>query len=180
MEAIMGTVTCFAGNYAPRNYMTCNGQVLAISTNQALFSILGTTYGGNGTSTFALPDLRGRAPVSSGQGYGLQNYTLGEVTGSESATLIQDNLPPHIHQGPVQLQLDADSSEGGVSRAVGTYPAVLANAYAPSPTAGVTMAAPKYSATINPAGNNQPIDVRSPVLALTYIICVQGIYPSRN
>src|SRR5689334_22706995 len=112
MEGVYGVVTCFAGNFAPRNWATCDGQILSISQNTALFSILGTTYGGNGQTTFALPDLRGRAPISSGQGPGLTNYSLGESLGSETTTLTISNLPAHNHNGQATVQLKADSEDG--------------------------------------------------------------------
>jgi microcystin-dependent protein len=100
MEGVLAVVTCFAADFAPKNWALCSGQILQISTNQALFSLLGTTYGGNGIQTFGLPDLRGRTPVSAGQGPGLSNYNLGQVTGAESVTLTTPNLPSHIHTGP--------------------------------------------------------------------------------
>src|SRR4051812_22593920 len=91
----LGTISLFAGNFAPRGWAFCNGQILPIAQNTALFSILGTTYGGNGQTTFALPDLRGRAPIHWGQGPGLTNRELGEVSGSENVTLISTQMPIH-------------------------------------------------------------------------------------
>src|SRR5436189_142599 len=107
MEGVIAVVTCFAADFAPKNWAFCNGQLLAISTNQALFSLLGTTYGGNGVQTFGLPDLRGRTPVSPGQGNGLSNYALGQSAGAESVSVTGNNMPAHNHNGNITLQLDA-------------------------------------------------------------------------
>jgi microcystin-dependent protein len=180
MEGVMAVVTCFAADFAPKNWAFCNGQLLPIAQNQALFSLLGTTYGGNGVNTFGLPDLRGRRPVSQGQGPGLSMYTLGEVTGTETTTLTINNIPPHLHNGTIALQLDADSSDGGVGRAINTYPAGLANSYAAPTAVTGQMATPGYNVTIGAAGGNQPFPVLMPYLVVNYIICMYGIFPSRN
>jgi microcystin-dependent protein len=180
MEGTIAVVTTFAADFAPRNWALCNGQILAINTNQALFSLVGTTYGGNGTTTFALPNLQSRTPVSQGQGPGLSNYTLGQFAGAENVTLLANNLPGHVHTGAVALKLSADSSDGSVTRAVNSFPAVYAGAYATAPGSGVTMATPAYNATIGNAGTGQPMNIRAPFLAINYIICLFGIFPSRN
>src|SRR5438045_7604430 len=96
-EGFIGEIRMFGGNFAPKGYQLCNGQILPIAQNTALFSILGTTYGGNGQTTFGLPDLRGRAPVSAGQGPGLPNYDLGTQTGSPTTTLTTGQMPTHSH-----------------------------------------------------------------------------------
>ena len=97
MDEYIGIIKLFAGNFAPRNWALCQGQLLPIAQNQALFSILGTTYGGNGTTNFALPDLRGRTPICFGQGPGLQPYVQGQTGGVETVTLIQTQIPAHTH-----------------------------------------------------------------------------------
>src|SRR3982074_103263 len=97
MDGYIGEIRMFAGNFAPRNWATCDGQLLAIAQNTALFSILGTTYGGNGQTTFALPDLRGRGPTHAGQGPGLTNHVLGETGGAENVTLTVGQIPVHNH-----------------------------------------------------------------------------------
>jgi microcystin-dependent protein len=178
MEGVLAVVTCFAADFAPRGWAFCNGQILPIAQNQALFSLLGTTYGGNGVTTFALPNLQGRTAVSSGQGLGLSNYTLGQLTGTETVTLTSGNLPSHVHNGNISLQLDADSSDGTITRAANSYPALYAGAYASTP--GAAMAAPGYNVSIGTAGGGQPMPIRAPFLAINYIICLQGIFPSRN
>src|SRR5438270_2669849 len=96
-EPFLGEIRMFGGNFAPRGWSLCNGQLLPIAQNTALFSLLGTTYGGNGQTTFALPDLRGRVPLHWGQGPGLSNYDLGEQTGTESVTLLSTQMPAHSH-----------------------------------------------------------------------------------
>lgn len=174
----MAVVTCFAADFAPKYWALCNGQIMQIATNQALFSLLGTTYGGNGVQTFGLPNLQGRTPVSPGQGPGLSNYNLGQVSGAEGVTLNVSNLPPHNHSGPVALQLQADSNPGSSTSVEFAYPAGLNGAYANTPNA--TMLAPTYAATIGNAGNNQPLSILSPYLAINYVICIYGIFPSRN
>jgi microcystin-dependent protein len=177
-EPYIGAIVLFAGNFAPRGWALCQGQLLAISQNTALFSILGTTYGGNGTSTFALPDLRGRVPVSSGQGPGLSPYDLGEVTGVENITLLTQNMPSHTH---LVNASSATSGRGG-NIPTGNLLATTANAgtntvdiYAAG-SPGVQMS-PQM---IAPTGNNLPVSIIQPILCLNYIIALQGIFPSRN
>jgi microcystin-dependent protein len=173
MDVYLGLIFLFGGNFAPRGFAFCNGQLLAISQNAALFSILGTTYGGDGQQTFALPDLRGRAPIGFGQGQGLTNFTLGEVGGAESATLLAANLPAHTHT------LMGDNTAGGHQ-----YPGpnhVLGAATA----TGLFYSANNPNTTMDPTsigatGNNVPFSIRQPYLALNYIIATQGIFPSRN
>src|SRR5262245_37195252 len=110
MQAIMAYVTCFGGNYAPQGWALCNGQLLSIQVNSALYSLLGNVYGGDGVSTFALPNLCGRTPVSAGTGPGLSEYALGQLVGQETITLTVQNMPSHNHNGTVNLQWAADSS----------------------------------------------------------------------
>lgn len=180
MDGTMAVVTCFAADFAPKNWALCSGQILPIAQNQALFSLLGTTYGGNGVTTFALPDLRGRTMVSPGQGSGLSNYTLGQPAGTEQITLTINNLPGHVHTGNANVNLKADIGPGGDASPEFNYPANYTNAYASSPTAGTTMQAPTYAGTIGLTGSNQPVSLLSPYLVVNYIICLYGIFPSRN
>ena len=164
----------FAGTFAPRGWAFCSGQLLPIAQNTALFSILGTTYGGNGQTTFALPDLRGRAPVHGGQGPGLSTYTIGEQGGTESVTLLSTQMPAHTHT----LQADqnaADSTDPaahlmgniGVGQTPTQYSSGSANT-AMNPT------------SIGPAGGSQPHANMQPFLCVNFIIALEGIYPSRN
>src|SRR5690242_16195919 len=171
----LGCIFMFAGNFAPRGYALCQGQILPIAQNTALFSLLGTTFGGNGQTTFALPDLRSRAAVGVGQGPGLSNIDLGEVAGTESVTLTINNLPSHNHT------VGCDSTGSSSLSPGGCIPGLSDNR-----NAEVTIySAATPNATMNPAmigntGGNQPIGIRNPYLGLNFIIALEGIYPSRN
>ena len=178
MEGVMGIVVCFAGSYVPRDWASCDGQILHISQHPALFKLLGNTYGGDGITTFMLPDLRGRTAVSAGQSP-YHNYTLGESAGSESVTLGLNHIPAHTHDGDLALQLPANSGPGIDANVNDGYPAEYTGAY--STSGGSTMLAPDYKdVTIGNAGSGVPVDTRSPFLVISYIICLRGIYPSRS
>lgn len=169
MDPILGTIIMFAGNFAPRGWAFCNGQVLNISQYQALFAILGTTYGGNGVQTFALPDLRSRVPMHFGQGPGLSVRTQGEPLGAETVTLTSSNMPSHTHQLLVAPGAPNDDAPAGLALASGQFyneatPATAVN-----------------TATITPAfGAQNPIPSVPPALVLNFIIALEGIYPSRD
>ncbi|RYF82537.1 MAG: phage tail protein [Chitinophagaceae bacterium] len=171
MDPYIGTIMLFGGNFPIQGWAFCNGQLLSIAQNTALFSILGTTYGGNGQTTFALPDFRGRSPIHHGQGPGLSPITLGQQGGTETVTLLTSNMPPHTH--PVIASNDA----GEVSSPSG---AVLANSgaldreYRTSQTSLVQMAPTGVS------GGGNPFSNRDPYLAVSFLIALQGIFPSRN
>ncbi len=180
MEADIAMVFMFAGNFAPRGFASCEGQLLSISQNTALFSLLGTTYGGNGQTTFALPDLRGRGAIGQGQGPGLSPYFEGQVGGSEVVTLAINQLPAHNHT------IKAYSGQGTTGAPAGAYfaagPATGAGPNAvqlktyTSHEPSVVLAAQSITNT----GGNQPISVRDPYLSMFFIITVEGIFPSRN
>jgi microcystin-dependent protein len=179
----MSTVQAFAFGFAPKNWLPCAGQLLAIQTNQALFSLLGTTYGGNGTTTFALPDLRGRAPMHStnATGSGLTSRTLGERSGSETVTLLTTQMPLHTHTAVTTASQPCQSAAGNNESPAGTFPAAnapTANTY--SSTSNATMGAPTVSTTINPAGGSQAHPNLPPYLTLNFCIAVFGVFPSRN
>lgn len=172
-DAFLGQIMCGAWNFAPRGWALANGQILPINQNQALFSLLGTNYGGNGQTTFALPDLRGRAAVHMGQGPGLSNYDLGQTGGTETNTILASQMPAHAHTvAPLASNNDATS----VSPA-GKVPAAKARTtlYA-DPTNLVAQAA----TTTSVAGGSQPVNNLQPYLTLTCLIALQGIFPSRN
>lgn len=170
-EPLLGSLMLFAGNFAPRGWAFCNGQLLPISSNTALFSILGTQYGGDGSTTFALPDLRGRAPVGAGQGPGLSNYPIGSRVGSETTTLTAANLPSHSHT------LNGSSLPGSSSLPNGNVPAVNRDGILHyGTTADVTMS----SASITSTGGNQGFNNIQPVLGMHYCIALQGVFPSRS
>jgi microcystin-dependent protein len=162
----------FAGTFAPRNWAFCQGQIMSISQNTALFSILGTTYGGNGQTTFALPDLRGRIPIGTGNGPGLTPVVLGEVIGSESVTMTINQLPGHAHP----FAVPANNGESGGAKPSGAFLGKSdQNIYAPA-TDGTAMGAGNTGL----AGGSQPIPIIQPVLGMNYVICLFGIFPSRN
>lgn len=179
----IGEMVGFGGNFAPRNWATCQGQILSIAQNTALFSILGTTYGGNGQTTFALPDLQGRAPIGFGQGPGLQNYTLGQVGGTENTTLTTSNLPSHTHTGTLNATTAKATSQVAaagslLAKSVDTAGTATPEIYVPTGTAGTQVAL--GGLTIGNTGNNIPFSIRGPYLTITWLIALQGIFPSRN
>jgi len=161
----LGQITLFAGNFAPRGWAFCEGQLLPISQNTALFSILGTTYGGNGQTTFALPDLRGRAPIHPGQGPGLSNRFLGEQGGEEATSLSTAQMPAHSHPAGASSAAQTTNRPGGAVPARGGVYATGAN----TTMGGDTV-----------AGDSQPHNTMQPFTALSYIIALEGIFPSRN
>lgn len=174
-DAYIGEVRMFGGNYAPKNWALCNGQLLAISSNTALFSILGTTYGGDGRTTFALPNLQGSAPMSSGQGPGLSPRDLGEVGGSGAVELNRATLPahPHFFQGE---EVEATNT-APTGNDVATNRSIVAYT---TPGAAGLQTAPMSAAAIGLAGGNQPHNNLQPYLAVCFIICTAGIFPPRN
>lgn len=168
----------FGGNFAPRGWAFCDGQLLPISQNTALFSILGTTFGGNGQTTFALPDLRGRVPLHPGQGPGLSPYQLGQSAGSESVTLQTGQMPAHTHPATVTVHASGRATAEDPSGAV---PATTSQpAYGAAPSEGTNMNAGMATAQVAHAGGNQPHDNLQPYLAVSFIIALEGIYPSRQ
>jgi microcystin-dependent protein len=180
MEGTMAVITPVAYDFTPRFWLQCNGQLLSISTNTALFSLLGTTYGGNGTTTFQLPDLRGRIAVGTGTSTLGSTYTLGQVGGSPTANLLTSNMPSHNHNGSINLSLGASNATGFDTVAENNNIAAgLANSF--STNNNTPMAKPlSMQATISAAGGSLPFNISSPYMALNYVICTQGIYPSRN
>lgn len=176
-EPYLGEIRMFAGNFAPRGNAYCSGQLLNISQNSALFSLLGTFYGGNGTTTFALPDLRGQLPVGMGQGPGLSNYSIGERTGTETVTLNTNQIPKHNHMMLV------NNNDGNLTSPGGNMPAA-----AQDPFTGLWIAPDKVMGdpiemndnALALVGGNQPHDNRMPAIAISIIIALQGVFPSRN
>ncbi len=179
MEGTIGEIRMFAGNFAPRSWAFCNNQILSIAQNTALFSILGTTYGGNGQTTFALPDFRGRVAVGTGQGPGLPSVILGELAGAPTVTLTINQMPAHNHPltGGITIQAAADGTLGSdaTNRRVGP-----GSFYTNSTSELVNMAAPVSTLAVGINGGSQPFSIMQPYLGMNYIICLQGIFPSRN
>lgn len=171
MEPFVAEVKIFAGNFAPRGWATCNGQLMPLSQNTALFSLLGTTYGGDGKSTFALPDLQGRTPMGPGQGPGLSYHDLGESAGEETLTLLLSELPQHNHGiGAVNFPGDTNQPVGN-ALARSSEGSIYSTAASPMVQLGAN--------AIAPMGTNQPHNNMQPYLTLTFIIALQGIFPQR-
>ncbi|MEA5448215.1 tail fiber protein [Leptolyngbya sp. CCNP1308] len=170
-DPFIGEIRMFAGNFAPRGWAFCNGQLMPISQNTALFSLLGTTYGGDGRVTFALPDLRGRVPLHAGQGAGLSDYPLGSRGGVEQVALTTEQLPAHSH---ALLASDADSDQRTPANHILAMPEETPIYSASNPTAAMANGA------IAPTGSSQPHENRPPYLAMNYIIALFGIFPSRQ
>lgn len=181
MEGTIGEIRMFAGNFAPRNWAFCSNQLLAIAQNTALFSILGTTYGGNGQTTFALPDFRGRVAVGTGQGPGLANITLGEISGQPTTTLTINNMPMHTHAltGNVNMQVNNDNSNLS-DDATNKRFAATGNLFTAATADLVNMAPPANTLAIGTNGGSQPFSLMNPYLGMNYIICLSGIFPSRD
>ena len=174
MDAYIGQIIIFAGNFAPKGWAMCNGQLMSIQQNAALFSILGTYYGGNGTSTFGLPDLRGRAPISMGQGPGLPDYALGEMGGVNNVSLTLAQMPAHTHT------FNADANSAATTDPTNAYMGNIGAGNTPAIYSTNNPNVAMGAQSIAPAGGNLPVSIMQPYLAVNYIICLAGIFPSRN
>lgn len=176
---MIGVIKVFAGNFAPKGYLMCDGSLLQIQSNTALFSILGTTYGGDGIRTFALPNLKGRYPLGSGNVNANEYYPLGVQAGTTQTTLLQQNLPSFISQIKV-ANSNANSITPSATSSIAITGTPNGREFSPIPS----FVDGDPNTVINPksvsfTGQNLPINNMPPYLALNYIICVQGIYPSR-
>lgn len=163
-EPFLSEIKVVSFNFPPKGWALCNGQLLPINQNQALFALLGTTYGGNGQTTFALPNLRGRVPIHMGNG-----HTLGESAGTTAVTVNIQQLPTHIHA------LQATNTNGALANPTGAVLGAVNNAYS-NPAALTTI----NPATVTSVGGSQPHNNMMPYLVLNFIIALQGIFPSRN
>jgi microcystin-dependent protein len=190
-NVFMAAIIQFGGNFAPRGWAFCQGQLLPIAQNTALFSLLGTTYGGNGQTTFQLPDFRGRVPVGTGQGPGLPSVLLGELSGSNSTTLTTNNLPAHSHTfsgtgstlNATTVKATAQVPAAGLllGKSVDTNGVAAPQIYAPSgSTPTVALGGLNVAGTVGPTGGSQPFSLMQPYLGMNFIIAIEGIYPSRN
>jgi microcystin-dependent protein len=180
VDPYIGTVTIFGGNFAPQNWMFCQGQLLSISDYSTLFALIGTTYGGDGQNTFALPDLRGRKGIHYGQGLGLPTYFIGATVGAEQTILLSANLPVHTHANPVLTGTPQGSTDttGSATPNSTTVPAAGATIY--GPPEGLAMGSYSGTGITASVGGNTPVPTIAPYLAMNYIITVEGIFPSRN
>jgi microcystin-dependent protein len=201
MDTFIGQIIMFAGNFAPRDWAFCDGELLPISQNQSLYSILGTTYGGDGRTTFGLPDFRGRVPIGQGQGNGLTTRRMGEQIGIEDVTLSTAQMPIHSHAAEttisgssVTAKLKASSAEGTTNVPLNNYLAKPSNIGLQSinmydSSADIEMAsdaieidlsAVTANTTTDDTGGNSAHNNIQPSLVMNYIICVNGVYPSRS
>lgn len=167
-DPFVAEIRIFPFNFPPKGWAWCDGQLLPLSQNTALFSLLGTTYGGDGKSTFALPNLEGRAPMQPGQGPGLSLYDLGETGGSETVTLLESEIPAHTHT------LRASDERGDATSPQANYLGTGTDMYAPAQN--LAAMAPQ---SLPPAGNSLPHNNMQPYLTFYFNIALQGIYPQR-
>ena len=179
MDSFVGSIFSFGFNFAPYGWAQCNGQLLPISQNQALFSLIGTTYGGDGVTTFAVPNLQGRTPIGTGTGPGLSAHVLGQSGGSETVTLTSANLPVHTH--PVlSVSLPVNTTTGDQPNPVNNYFGVtsstIGNGY--NGAGPVKMASDTGVSGIT--GSSIPMNILSPFLVINYCISLYGIFPARN
>ncbi|WP_420235189.1 phage tail protein [Pseudomonas sp. ABY48] len=195
MDVFIGTIQAFAFNFPPRDWALCNGQTLALSQYQTLFALIGVTYGGNGQTTFMLPNLQGRMPVGMGNGLGLTPRTIGEVSGTENVTATINNLPNHTHTlagisasttlqlaNPASNPVNTPTATNSFIGTSGTGPGAAAIysdqiGASPVPLQGVTTT---VNGTISATGNGLPMAVMNPFLAINFSIALNGLFPSRN
>jgi len=184
MDPFIGQIFLVGFNFAPVGFALCDGSLISIAQNQALFALLGTTYGGNGQTTFGLPDLRGRIPVGLGNGPGLTPIAWGQKAGTENVTLTVNQIPAHTHNTvvtiPATAQNGTSKSPANLVPAVGNDPVAGATINAYGTSDGTTHLAPTGPLPSTPTGGSQPVNIREPYLGMQYIIATQGIFPSRQ
>ncbi len=178
MEGTLAEVRMFAGNFSPRGWQFCNGQLLSIAQWTAVFALVGTTYGGNGQTTFGLPDFRGRLAVGTGNGAGLTSVQLGEQSGFNTTTLLSINLPAHNHQVSGNITPQAATDGALVTDPTGKYTGPGLFYTGATDLVGKASIAVNLPTTI--AGSNSPVSIMQPYLGMNYIFCVEGIFPSRD
>lgn len=180
-EPFIGEIKILGFNFAPMGYATCSGQILSIAQNTALFSLLGTMYGGNGQTTFALPDLRGRMPIGQGQGPGLPVYTMGEVAGTTNVTLLSNNMPIHNHGATgINVRIPVTSASEDSSATNNYIGNAVNDTFGPAASPTASLGSPVVSGATAMAGGSQPFSILNPYLTINYSIALQGIFPSRN
>jgi microcystin-dependent protein len=190
VDPFVAQILWFPFNFAPRGYAFCQGQILPISQNTALFSLLGTTYGGNGTSNFALPNLQGNVALGFGQGQGLSNYSQWEIGGSQALTLLTSNLPLHTHpvtSAPGASTIACKNGPGNQPTPAGNVPAIEStgvtatfSTVSPDNTMAAGSIALSGTAPVAAAGGSLPHNNMQPYLGLNYCIALQGIFPARS
>jgi microcystin-dependent protein len=181
-DPLIGEVRLFAGNFAPAGWAFCDGSLLPISENEVLFAIIGTTYGGDGQNTFAVPDLRGRVPMGTGQGTGLSNRVIGEKAGQEAVTLTTANMPSHSHTGRIVVNNgNATANTPTTSSSLATSGAFSGRSFIPN--LSYNSNSPDIlvqTVTTSSVGNSHPVTIVKPRLGINYIISLYGIFPSPN
>lgn len=175
-DPFVGEIQAVAYNFAPQGWALCNGQLMPISQNTALFSLLGTTYGGDGRTTFALPNLQGCSPIFFGQGPGLSNYVEGQTGGETAVTLLQSEMPAHAHTVGVVDAPGSQNSPSGARLGKARFGKAFDLQYAPTPTAATRLDPSALAA----AGGSQPHNNMPPYLVVNFIIALQGIFPARS
>ncbi len=183
-DPFVGEIRLVGFGFQPKGWAFCDGRLLSIQQNAALFSLLGTTYGGNGTTTFALPDYRGRSAVGMGNGPGLTGVVQGEMAGSQSVTILPTQMPMHSHAATAAQS--ASTANASIASPQNNIPAITVSedgrtqffGYAPVSSADATLA--PVAVTVQPAGGSQPLPILNPFLGSNFIIALEGIFPSRN
>ncbi len=178
-EPFLGQIQMFGFTFAPRGWANCDGQLLSIAQNSALFSLLGTTYGGDGRTTFGLPDLRGRAAIHTGNGPGLSPRSLGQRGGTQTNTLAIGNMPSHTHTATALLNVTNDSGDMSTPEDNIIAQKSRSNNFSTNPP-DVVMSADAISVTVTNNGGGQPVNNMSPFLTVRYCIATTGVFPSRN
>jgi microcystin-dependent protein len=180
-NVFLGQIVMFGGNFAPRGFAFCNGELLPISQNQALFALLGTSYGGNGVQSFGLPNLQSNLPVHAGQGPGLSNYVLGQTGGTPTVTITRDTMPTHNHALNA-TRTAATTTDIGATVLPGTPTAGTSPRFYVTPKSGAPDPVPEVlnTAVCGPAGSGQAHTNLMPSLCISFIIALQGIFPSPN
>ena len=173
-DPFVAEIRIFAGNFAPKGWASCDGQILPISQNTALFSLLGTFYGGDGKSTFALPNMAGNAPMFWGQGSGLSLHDLGETSGSQTVTLIETEIPAHTHN---LMASNEDGTQGSLTADITIASSVGGKLYTTTTNANLVNMAFQ---SLTPAGSSFPHNNMMPFLTLFFIIALQGVFPPRG
>lgn len=192
-QSYLGSISGWAPNFAPRGWAFCQGQTLAIAQYSAVFSLLGTVYGGNGQTTFGLPNLQGRVPVGAGQSPGTSQYNLGEMAGTESVTLTTAQMPAHTHTAIATATASLPASTATATSATPAADSVLAASngasgrtpvdvkiYAPAPGSVNVPLTSAATVSVEAAGGSQPFSIVQPFTVINYIICMEGVFPSRN
>jgi len=175
-QPYIAVIFAHSATFAPYGWALCQGQLQSIAQNEALYALIGTTFGGDGVQTYGLPDLRGRIPVGQGQGPGLSNYVLGQMSGTENASILSGNMPSHTHNVNVVNAAGNVAIPVAGNNLAGTYAGANAVNFYATGTPNATLA----PSTVGLAGNSIPISIIQPILAMNYIIALFGIFPSRN